>query len=154
MRSETHQYSAETLSKIWPTIWSQVKDFKYKLLGKPFGCTPILESLHIKDYPYSVLEHRYLDEFIYCEQTLGNSLGIAIGIAIASPSEKVFVLLSDAQLYMGKIYESMQLIEDLKIDNIYVAIDINYRGSKEMLDIKNNFLIKMMENGFKCLKIL
>lgn len=154
MRVETHPHSAETLEKIWPAIWQQIKDYKFKLIGKPFGCTPILKSLNIQNYEHSVLEHQYLDEFIYCEQTLGNSLGIAIGIAIAEPDEKVFVLLSDAQLYMGKIFESIQLIEDLKIKNITIAIDLNYKGSKEDLDLNSNFLKQILDKGLTCLKIL
>lgn len=63
----------------------------------------------------------------YVGGSLGNGLGYAAGLAYKSNNE-VFVLLGDAELYEGSIWESLMFISHNKINNLYVVVDRNGLG--------------------------
>lgn len=139
-RIETHPESAASIKPWFSELWNIVKDFDYKLIGKPYGCSPILEALNINDYQRPGIEHDLIKEIDYADYTLGNSLGIAIGMKIAQPNKSVFVLLSDAQLYMGAVLEAFILIKEYNFKNMIIAIDFNEKGSREYHHFKYNNL--------------
>ena len=56
---------------------------------------------------------------------MGNALGVAIGIAIANPTQTVWVNLTDATLQMGSTLEAIQYIGHNKLDNILMTVDNN-----------------------------
>jgi len=85
-----------------------------------------------KDYNNVGLDSS-IDWIDYADFTLGNSLGIAEGIAIAEPDKKIFVLISDSQLNMGNILEAIVSIGFLNLKNIILAVDYNDSCSKGVL---------------------
>jgi len=109
-----------------------IKPYRDKIvLGKPFGSQAYylvwkrlgylndIESLSIG------VKHNEIDFVEYSEETMGNALGVAAGIAIANPNQKVWVNLTDATLQMGSTLEAIQYIGHNNIKNIIVAIDNN-----------------------------
>ena len=71
--------------------------------------------------------------------SLGNGIGYAAGLAKANPSKKVFVVLGDAELYEGSVWESMIFIAHHNLYNIKILIDNNkiqsFGRTKEILNI-------------------
>lgn len=100
------------------------------ILGKPFGS----QSYYIiwKELKWiSEIETLSIgvkqDEipFVYfSEETMGNALGVAAGVSIAT-NKKIWINLSDACLQMGNTLEAIQFIGQHKLSNIFVTIDYN-----------------------------
>lgn len=63
----------------------------------------------------------------YVGGSLGNGLGYGAGLAYKS-DKKVFVLLGDAELYEGSIWESLMFIAHNKINNLHIVVDRNGLG--------------------------
>ena len=93
---DTHPKSSGSMEWYFSELWDFVKGYDYKLIGKPYGCHPMLkmwlkdESLKeyhtlIENYTRPGIEHEELPFINYVDFTLGNSLGIAEGIAICNP---------------------------------------------------------------------
>ena len=124
-----------------------VKDFDYKLIGKPYGCSPMLEAMGITNYDRPGIEHDFVDCIDYADYTLGNALGIGIGMKLAKPEAKIFVLISDAQLYMGNVLESLILFKEFDFKDFLICIDYNNKGSKEFnsFEFNNLNLFKVKE---------
>tara|TARA_R100001377_G_C3189173_1_gene109851 strand:- start:321 stop:1085 length:765 start_codon:yes stop_codon:yes gene_type:complete len=59
--------------------------------------------------------------------SLGNGIGYAAGLAYAS-DKKVYVILGDAELYEGSVWETLIFIAHHKINNIHLIIDRNGLG--------------------------
>lgn len=157
---ETHPKSAKSISWYFADLWNVVKDYDYKLIGKPYGCTPMLEAWlndpNLKEYHDLILnydkagiEHESLPFIDYADFTLGNALGIAQGISIANPSKKIFVFISDAQMNMGVVQEAISSIASMHLNNILLAIDYNFKGSRgELLNLPRIDL-----DGWNCSQI-
>jgi transketolase len=100
------------------------------ILGKPFGAQTyyvIWKHLGwIKDIDsLSVaVKHDEIPFVDFSEETIGDSLGIATGIAMTT-DKLVWVNLTDATLQMGATLEAIQFIGHNKIKNILVTIDYN-----------------------------
>lgn len=97
-------------------------------IGKPFGSQAyycIWEDLGI--LPDRELSYGIKDKEIpfvnYSEETLGNALGIAAGIALGSP-KKTYVNISDGALQMGPTLEAIQFIGKHKLD-LLCTVDFN-----------------------------
>lgn len=60
--------------------------------------------------------------------SLGNGLGFASGLAMGQPDKKVFVILGDAELYEGSIWESLMFINHYNLNNITLVVDRNKYG--------------------------
>lgn len=74
------------------------------------------------------LSAKYLKEnpFIYPGGSLGHGLPIACGLAIGNRDEKVYCLMSDAELQEGTTWESLLFASQHKLDNLIIVIDRNY----------------------------
>ena len=60
--------------------------------------------------------------------SLGHGLGVAAGYHIASsPQYKTFVFLGDGECFEGSIWESLNMICNLSLNNIVPIIDYNNR---------------------------
>ena len=59
--------------------------------------------------------------------SLGNGLGYASGIAFKK-NKRVYVILGDAELYEGCIWESLLFISHHEIDNMHLLVDRNGMG--------------------------
>jgi transketolase len=101
------------------------------VLGKPFGSQTyylIWEKLgwlkNIEKLSLGV-KHEEIPFVDFSEETMGNALGVSIGIAISNPNQRVWVNISDACLQMGNTLEAIQFIGHNKIKNLFLAIDYN-----------------------------
>jgi hypothetical protein len=61
--------------------------------------------------------------------SLGMGLSVAVGRALANPSRKVHVMVSDGECAEGVIWESLRYIADKKISNIEVYVMHNGYGA-------------------------
>jgi transketolase len=102
----------------------------YIVIGKPFGAQAyylVWEELryitNIEQLSVGV-KHDEITFVDYGEETMGNALGVAIGIAMTT-DKQVWVNLSDACLQMGNILEALQFIGHNQIKNIFVTVDYN-----------------------------
>lgn len=59
--------------------------------------------------------------------SLGNALGYAAGIAYKNDRE-VYIILGDAELYEGAIWESLMFIAHHRISNLHIIVDRNGLG--------------------------
>jgi transketolase len=100
------------------------------LLGKPFGAQAYYLVWQKLGYLTDIeklsvgVKHDEIDFVDYSEETIGNALGVAIGIAMTT-TKRVWVNLSDAALQMGTVLEAIQFIGHHNIKNILVTIDYN-----------------------------
>jgi len=60
--------------------------------------------------------------------SLGNGLGYAAGLAHGYKNKRVYVILGDAELYEGSIWESLIFIAHHKLTNLHIIIDRNGMG--------------------------
>jgi transketolase len=60
--------------------------------------------------------------------SLGNGIGYAAGLAKAQPHKNVFVILGDAELYEGSVWESCIFISHHNLVNMTLIIDRNKYG--------------------------
>ena len=78
--------------------------------------------------------HRDEENHIYCSTgSLGLGICVALGRAVAKPNRKVWVLISDGESAEGSIWESLKTIQEEKINNIEVYVNVNgYAAYKEV----------------------
>jgi transketolase len=101
------------------------------VLGKPFGSQAYYIVWRDLGYIDDIdnlsigVKHNEIDFVDYSEETMGNALGVAAGIAIASPETKVWVNLTDATLQMGSTLEAIQYIGHNNLKNIIMTVDYN-----------------------------
>jgi transketolase len=100
------------------------------VLGKPFGAQAYyliwrkLGYLTRIEHLGAGVKHDEVDFVDYSEETMGNALGVAAGLAMTT-DKRVWVNLSDATLQMGNALEAIQFIGHNKLKNIFVTIDYN-----------------------------
>jgi transketolase len=93
----------------------------YCILEKYYGFDA--EKLYLK---HSIHPNRDLEDKIYCSTgSLGMGLGIAVGMALADKSKKVYCLVSDGEMYEGSIYEAANVIKKYNITNLLIYFNIN-----------------------------
>jgi len=60
--------------------------------------------------------------------SLGNGIGYAAGLALGNHDQNIYVILGDAELYEGAVWETMMFITHHKLTNIKLIIDRNQLG--------------------------
>jgi transketolase len=90
----------------------------YYLVWKKLGYLDNIESLNVG------VKHDEIPFVDYSEETMGNALGVAAGIAMTT-DKQVWVNISDAALQMGNTIEAIQFIGHHNIKNIFLTIDFN-----------------------------
>ena len=123
------------------------------VLGKPFGSQAyyvVWKELGYLDNIENLsvgVKHYEIPFVDYSEETMGNALGVSIGIALAHPDKRVWVNLSDATLQMGSTLEAIQYIGQNKLKNIFLTVDNNNcqvtGHTSEVIDVTP--VIKMAE---------
>jgi len=100
------------------------------VIGKPFGAQTyylIWKKLgflnKIEDLGVGV-KHEEIDFVDFSEETMGNALGVAIGISMTT-NKRVWVNISDAALQMGNTLEAIQFIGHHNLKNIFLTVDYN-----------------------------
>jgi len=102
----------------------------YIILGKPFGAQAYYllweKYWGLKDIQSlsPIVKHSEVAFVDFSVETMGNDLGVAAGIAMAS-DKLVWVNTTDAALQMGNTLEAIQFIGHNKLNNIQVTIDYN-----------------------------
>ena len=73
--------------------------------------------------------------------SLGNGLGYASGLAYANRNKNIYVILGDAELYEGSIWESLMFISHNKLSNLKIIVDRNGLGilgkTEELLKLES-----------------
>lgn len=105
------------------------------VLGKPFGSQAYylvwdklgwIDEIGLDIDKLSMgVKHDEIPYVDFSEETMGNALGVATGIAIARPDQTVWVNISDATLQMGSTLEAIQYIGHKCLKNIWLTIDGN-----------------------------
>ena len=137
MRKELLEYSyTKGLSHI-PSAFSML-DYVYILfnkghityddkivIGKPFGSQAYYYVWDLLNRKLSIgVKHDEINFVDFGEETMGNALGVGIGMAMAT-DKKVWVNITDAALQMGPTLEAIQFMGSNKLDNLLVTVDYN-----------------------------
>ena len=73
---------------------------------------------------------------IYCSTgSLGMGILVAVGRAIAKPSRKIYVMISDGECAEGSVWEALRYIQEKNIKNIEVHVNANGYTCYDHLDI-------------------
>src|SRR6056300_960736 len=91
----------------------------YYLVWRDLGYINNIDNLSVG------VKHEEIDFVDYGEETMGNALGVATGLAIANPDQTIWVNITDATLQMGSTLEAIQYIGHNNIKNILLTIDYN-----------------------------
>ena len=127
-----HIPSALSMLDYISVVFKYIKKTDNIIIGKPFGAqTYYLVWKHLgwlKDIQnlHMGVKHDEVDFVLYSEETIGNALGVAAGVALVS-DKKTYVNLSDAALQMGNTLEAIQFIGQHKLD---VLVTVDYNGSQ------------------------
>jgi transketolase len=102
----------------------------YVMLEQKYGVNPI-SLLH----KHGIHPGRDLENYLHCSTgSLGSGLPIAIGHALATPNKKVYCMISDGECAEGSIWESLRYINDAKVDNLEVFVNINGLGAYDPIN--------------------
>lgn len=106
----------------------------------------VLESKYGYDAEKLLEKHgihpsRDSDHKIFCSTgSLGIGITIGVGAALASPEKDVYVLCSDGESNEGSFWESLRFIEEKKLTNCKVYVNMNGYSAYDEIDL--SYLIK------------
>lgn len=138
-----HIPSALSMLDYISVVFNYIKKSDNIIIGKPFGAQTYylvwkqlgwlkdIQNLHMG------VKHEEIEFVLYSEETIGNALGVAAGVSLAS-DKKTYVNLSDAALQMGNTLEAIQFIGQHNLD---VLVTVDYNGSqvtgntKDIIDV-------------------
>ena len=85
--------------------------------------------------------------------SLGHGLPLGIGVAIASKSKHVYVIVSDGELNEGTTWESLAIASQLKLSNLTLIVDANgmqsFGKTNEILNLEP-LKEKFLSFGWSC----
>jgi transketolase len=122
------------------------------VIGKPFGAQTYyviwkyLGYLDNIDNLSIAVKHEEIPFVTVSEETMGNSLGLAAGIAMTT-DKLVWVNLSDGALQIGSLLEAIQFIGHNNLKNILVTVD--YNGSQVTGYTKDILSVDSVPNFFE-----
>lgn len=138
-----HIPSALSMLDYISVVFNYIKKLDNIIIGKPFGAQTYylvwkqlgwlkdIQNLHMG------VKHDEIEFVLYSEETIGNALGVAAGVALVT-DKKTYVNLSDAALQMGNTLEAIQFIGQHNLD---VLVTVDYNGSqvtgntKDIIDV-------------------
>lgn len=89
--------------------------------------------------------NRDLKNNIYCSTgSLGCGLGIAVGMALASPQKQVYCLISDGETFEGVIFEAANLLRKYNPKNIHVYLNWNGYSATDIVNSEHIGRIKVL----------
>lgn len=151
-----HIPSALSMLDYISVVFNYIKKSDNIIIGKPFGAQTYylvwkqlgwlkdIQNLHMG------VKHDEIEFVLYSEETIGNALGVAAGVSLAS-DKKTYVNISDAALQMGNTLEAIQFIGQHNLD---VLVTVDYNGSqvtgntKDIIDV-TAVIDFFKNNGFK-----
>jgi len=77
--------------------------------------------------------------------SLGHSVGVVTGIAIAKPNKKIWTIVGDAEMDEGSMWEGIFYISEKKINNIIIIIDRNKISASAIIEKKEFFDKKILD---------
>lgn len=77
--------------------------------------------------------------------SLGHSIGVVTGFALASPKKKFWTLIGDAEVEEGSVWEGIFFLSEQKIKNVIIIIDRNKISASKKIDYKEIFDIKLLD---------
>ena len=90
------------------------------------------EQLHEK---HGVHPNRDLENKIfYSSGSLGCGLPAACGMALANRDRNVYCLISDGEMFEGSIYETLNIVNKYKINNLKIYINVNGYSALAVFD--------------------
>lgn len=125
-----HIPSALSMVDYLHSVFKYIKKDDKIIIGKPFGSQSYylvwknrgwlsnIDNLHMG------VKHSEIPFVDYSEETIGNALGVASGIAMTT-NKKVYVNITDASLQMGNTLEAVQFIGQHQQKNIVCTVDYN-----------------------------
>lgn len=67
--------------------------------------------------------------------SLGHGLPIGLGMALADRTRNVHVLTSDGEWAEGSIWESLNIMAEQEVDNLYIHVNANGYGAFRKIDV-------------------
>jgi len=96
--------------------------------------------------------HRDEKNKIYCSTgSLGLGITIALGRAVANPTKKIYVLISDGECAEGSVWEALKTIQEQKINNIEVHVNVN--GYAAYMEVDVDYLTRRLKSFFPDINI-
>ena len=116
-------------------LYYLIKNIRYLdydwIAGKQFGNTAyyaVYKQLGMEDLIPNKIEPLFYNhvnkEFRFVEETLGNALGVSIGLALTQ-TKPIWINVSDSIFQMGQTLETLRLIKQQNL-NLLVTVDLNY----------------------------
>ena len=120
----SHIPSALSQMMYFKYIIPRVKDFDW-VAGKQFGWQAyVVYDERIKPEEIDVILLNGINkEFKYIEETLGNSLGVSIGLALTQ-DKPIWLNVSDSIFQMGRVLEALPILSKFN-SNILITVDFN-----------------------------
>jgi len=162
MAGASHIASALSMvDYVYVTLREVIMSESALVLGKPFGaqayyaamtelglCESSVAKYCHPDFPdWSYIigrEHRLVD---FIDDTMGNALGVAVGMAI-SARRRVVVNASDAYMQTGTSWEAVALAGALGISNLFLTIDNNRVQAQGYTD--DIVTVEPLDERFRC----
>lgn len=139
----SHLSSTLSALPIIEEIYAKKKDNEVFILSNGhagLALYVVLEKYHRVDpvemlHKHGIHPGRDTKNHLYCSTgSLGSGLPIAVGHALATPNKNVYCMISDGECAEGSIWEALRFIEDNKILNLHVYVNINGMGAYDMVD--------------------
>ena len=139
----SHIGSCLTSVDIIEDIYSRKKQNERILLGN--GHAGLAMYCVIEQYMYVDAEellakygiHPVKSEHIDCTSgSLGHTLPIAVGMALADRTRNVYVIESDGSMMEGSNWEALRIAAELELDNLHIYFDFNGYSAYKLIDIK------------------
>lgn len=103
----------------------------YVVLEKYYGFDA--EKLFLK---HGTHPHRNVEDKICCSTgSLGHGLPIALGMALADRTRRVYCLISDGEATEGTVWETANVIDKYQVDNLIVYLNWNGWSAYDRIDI-------------------
>ena len=120
----SHIPSALSQMMYFKYLVPKVKDFDW-VAGKQFGwqAYSIYDDRINPDTTEVLLLNEKNPEFKYIEETLGNALGVSIGLALTQ-TKPIWLNVSDSIFQMGRVLEALPLLSKFN-SNILITVDFN-----------------------------
>lgn len=84
--------------------------------------------------------------------SLGQGLPIAVGMALADRSKRVFCVITDGECAEGSIWEALRIVYEAKINNLITVVNVNGWGAYD--PIPSDFLLKRIKGfGLKVIEV-
>lgn len=108
----------------------------YVILEKFYGINAI-------DYIHNYGIHPVRNEIVnYSTGSLGMGIAASVGFALANRAREVYCIISDGECAEGIVWESLRIIDELKLRNIKIYCNVNGYSAYSLVDKKK--LIKRL----------